>query len=108
MTPSRGRHALELQCARGVDDHIIGQRRGGDLDGNRARREHDVVRLQDLRLAFVGGELDPAPGKQPPMAGQLFDAVALEQPLDASGEPVDHGVLLGDHAGERPWQARRR
>ena len=42
------RHVVELEGARGVDDALAVELRNGQLDRRRARREHDVLRLQRL------------------------------------------------------------
>ena len=76
------RHVVERERARRIDDAFAVELRDRQLDRRRARREHDVLRLQHLD-AGIRRHLDAIAGEQLAAAFERRDAAGLEHRFDA-------------------------
>src|ERR1700722_4925769 len=104
------RYRAEFKRVPGVDDALVIEWRGLELDRYRAAGEHDVARL-DLALGTVARRhFDPPAGQQATAAEHCRDAGRLEQRSDAAGHVahnarpalLHHGQVERDTAGYDP------
>lgn len=91
------RHALEIQCAGGVDDDLLINRRWRDVHRGGTRSQDDVLGSESLYVAVQAGNFDLLAGQQLAVAFEDGHAVGFQQGRYTTGEVLNDLVLARDH-----------
>ena len=85
------RHGVEFEGVPRIDDVFSIVRSGRQTDGRRARRQHDMLRLQDLLRAIGRRHLHAVARQEPPVALDAHRAGGFQERGNAVGHGLDDG-----------------
>ncbi len=91
------RNALKVQCAGGVDDDVLIDRRRRNVYRSRAGGKDDVLGSQGLHVAVQAGHFNLLAGQQLAVAFEYGHTVGLQQSRNPTGKVLNDLVLARDH-----------